>query len=291
MDGPAAAEFQGPPWPDELGVWLINLPRAHERRQAVLARCQSLGFMPQVVDGVDGPAEAKALEGLVDTPAFERNVGRPVLWGGIGCYMSHLKVWQLFLESDKTVALVLEDDVILHGDFCTAVAQGLCARDHWDMLKLSRIRAKLPIRQGFIGPYSLNAYLGPFTGTAAYLITRQTAARLLPLMVPVTRPTDHEIGRFFRHDFRLMGLEPFPSHPDTSCESLIAGKPGYSAWKFPRHRRLPSYALRLGNYLRRLRYLMAHGMLWPRQTQLLSPDAACVHATTMEAGNVSDRTA
>lgn len=239
-----------------------------------MAQCDRLGLVPQVLDGIDGPAEADRLQPLVDSAQFERNVGRKVLWGGIGCYMSHLEVWRRFLDSGKAVALVLEDDVILHDDFCTAIEAALQARAHWDVLKLSRIRAKLPLRQGYVGGYALNAYLGPCTGTASYLITRETVQKLLPAMLPVTRCTDHEIGRFFHHDFRLLGLEPFPSHPDLSRDSLISGQSPYAAWKFPRHRRLPSYALRAMNYLRRLRYLAAHAMLWPRRRQLVSDAGA-----------------
>ena len=36
-----------------------------------------------------GPAEQELLKN-VDVPAFERNMGRDVLIGGIGCYHSHL---------------------------------------------------------------------------------------------------------------------------------------------------------------------------------------------------------
>ena len=167
------------------------------------------------------------------------------------------------------VALVIEDDVIFHDDFLPAVRTGLAGVAHWDFLKLNCIRAKLPVRQGCLGRYDLNAYVGPATGTGAYLITRDLAARLLPRMTPITRATDHEINRFFLHDFRLLGLEPFPSHPEPGNVSLITGTNNGDVVKFRGLARLPHYALKAGNYLRRVVWLARKGRLWPRKRQLL----------------------
>lgn len=255
----------------DLPVWLINLPRATQRRERMEGRLASLGLAYTLFPGVDGRAEEARLLANTDVPAFERNMGRKVLIGGIGCYHSHLAVWEAFLASGRPVALILEDDVIFHDDFLAAVRLGLQCQPHWDFLKLNSIRAKQPISQGRVGPYRLNAYLGPATGTGAYLITRATAAKLLPAMRRVTRATDHEINRFFVHDFRLRGLEPFPSHLEDG-ESLIATGPGgYSGVrKFPWYRRLPNYRLRIANHFRRLRWLVRHHEIWPRSTDLLA---------------------
>ncbi len=258
-----------------LPVYLINLPRAVDRRAAMEQRLAAVGLNYTLVPGVDGKAEEARLLASVDVPAFRRNMGREVLIGGIGCYHSHLKVWEMFLAHGGPHALVLEDDVVFHDDILAALRLALRAQAHWDLLKLNRIRAKLPVPQGRIGPYRLMAYLGPNTGTGAYLINRATAARLLPAMARVTRATDHEIGRFFRHDFRLRGMEPWPCGIDASHESLITGPGGYGGVrKFRWYRRLPNYGLRAGNYLRRLEWLAKRAEIWPRRSQLpIMPEA------------------
>ncbi|MFN6925746.1 MAG: glycosyltransferase family 25 protein [Tabrizicola sp.] len=254
----------------DLPVYLINLARATERRARMEDRLARLGLAYSLFPGVDGKAEEARLLANTDIAAFRRNMGRDILIGGLGCYHSHLGVWEMFLASGSDIALVLEDDIVFHDDFRSALELALRARSHWDLLKLNRIRAKLPISQGWIGPYRLMAYLGPNTGTGAYLINRQTAARLLPSMRRVTRATDHEINRYFVHNFRLRGLEPFPSHPEEG-ESLIAtGAGGYSAVrKFPPHRRLPNYGLRCANYFRRGWWMLRNGEIWPEDRDLL----------------------
>lgn len=252
-----------------LPVWLINLPRATARRERMEAQLARMKLPYTLFPGVDGRAEEARLLANTDIAAFERNMGRKILIGGIGCYHSHLGVWEAFLATGKPVALVLEDDVVFHDDFLDAVRLGLRAGAHWDFLKLNRIRAKLPVCQGRVGPYRLNAYIGPATGTGAYLVTRETAAKLLPAMRRVTRATDHEINRFFVHDFRLRGLEPFPSHLDDGGESLITGTGFADVRNHKGLGRLPYYRLKAANYLRRFWWLLKRGEVWPSKTQLL----------------------
>jgi glycosyl transferase, family 25 len=253
-----------------LPAYLINLPRAAARRERMEAQLGAMALPYTYFPGVDGRAEEARLLANTDIQAFRRNMGREILIGGIGCYHSHLGVWEAFLASGRPHALVMEDDVVFHDDFLPAVRLALQAQAHWDLLKLNRIRAKLPIPQGRIGPYRLMAYLGPNTGTGAYLINRATAAKLLPAMRRVTRATDHEINRFFVHDFRLRGLEPFPSHVDDGGQSLITGAGFADVRKFPWYRRLPHYGLRAGNYLRRAAWLARHGEILPSSRDLLA---------------------
>lgn len=254
---------------DDLPIWMINLPRATERRAKMDAELAKIGLSCQVFDGVDGKAEEERLLKTVDQEAFRRNMGRVILIGGIGCYHSHLGVWREFLKTDQPIAMIMEDDVVFHDDFKEAVTLALQAKDHWDFLKLNKIRAKIPVSQGKIGPYDLNAYIGPNTGTGCYLIKRETAEKLLAAMLPVTRATDHEINRFFVHDFRLRGLEPFPSHVDDGNVSFIAGAGHEGMIKFPVLKRLPNLWLRFTNYFRRGFWLLKRGEIWGSKKNLL----------------------
>ncbi|RUS59126.1 glycosyltransferase family 25 protein [Pseudorhodobacter sp. E13] len=239
----------------EIAVFLINLKRSEKRRRDMADRLAQLGLPYTVFDAVDGRANWATLAPSVDIAAFERNTGRRVLPGEIGTYHSHLGVWQAFVDSGQRIALVLEDDVVFHDDFLSALDLAVAAVDQWDFLKLNKIRAKHPRLQGKIGPYDLNAYVGAATGLGAYLITHDLATRLLPAMLPITRPIDHELDRIFVHDFRHFGLEPFPSHVDDGNESTITGSSFSEVQKFPKWKRLPNYALRLRNLIGKAIYL------------------------------------
>ncbi len=251
-----------------MGTWLINLDRATARRDAMVPRLDALGLTFRLFSAVDGRVEAERLAPTVDEQAYRRNTGSVLLPGKIGCYHSHLRVWDEFLASPNEVALVLEDDVVFHDDFLESVDAALSVAEHWDIVRFNCIRAKLPVTQGTVGRYRLNAYVGPFTGNGAYLIHRATASRLRPRLLPMTRPLDHELNRFFIHEYRQRGLEPWSSHVDDAGDSTITGQQFGDVRKFRWHERLPYYRLKAGNYVRRLVGLWRQGALPARQKPL-----------------------
>ncbi|MDD8024682.1 MAG: glycosyltransferase family 25 protein [Paracoccaceae bacterium] len=253
----------------ELGIWLINLPRDSERRLAMEAQLSAMGLRWQLFEAIDGKAHQAELLRRADEAAYRRNMGSTLLPGKLGVYASHLAVWEAFIASDHEIALILEDDVVFHDDFLEALETALAGRDHWDVVRFNAIRAKLPVTQGLLGRYRINAYVGPFTGNAAYLIKREVAARLLPGLCPQTRALDHELNRFFVHDYRQRGLEPFASHPDDGNVSTITGEGFAKVRKFKWYRRLPHYRLKAANYFRRFFYLVRTGA-WPGRSAQLS---------------------
>lgn len=245
----------------DLGIWLINLDRDTDRRAAMEAQLDALGLPYTRFPAIYGKDRTAELSLRADADAYARNMGNPILPGKMGCYASHVAVWEAFLASDHKVALILEDDVVFHDDFLTALDLALAHAGRWDTLRFNCIRAKLPVAQSKIGDYTLNAYVGPFTGNAAYLLHRQTAQNILPNIWPQTRAFDHELNRFFHHNFRQLGLEPFPSHVDDGGDSSITGTNFALVDKPHWTKRLPHYRLKAANYFRRAWWLWQNGML------------------------------
>ena len=292
-DQPSAA-----PAGHDFGTWLISLRSATERRQRMHSQLAAMGLQYRVFDAVDGRANEAELLKEVDQNAYERNMGSQLLPGKMGVYASHIGVWQEFLASPYSTALILEDDVVFHADFQHAVSAAMSTRDHWDIIRFNCIRAKLPVKQFSVGQYRANAYIGPFTGNATYLITREAAARILPNLKPQTRALDHELNRFFIHDYRQLGLEPWASHPDDNGTSTITGKDFAKVKKPHWSKRLPHYRLKAANYRRRAWWLMQHGMVFKRSRAPVhlctahSTAIATLHGKerpTQSGGNVPDR--
>lgn len=253
----------------DLGVWLINLDRDKDRLAGMKAQLDAMGLPYTRFPAIYGKDHAAELSQRADADAYARNMGSPILPGKMGCYASHIAVWEAFIASDHKVALILEDDVVFHGDFLQSLDTALAGAAHWDTLRFNSIRAKLPVSQGRLGRYRLNAYVGPFTGNAAYLLHKDVARRLLPNLWPQTRAFDHELNRFFHHDFRQMGLEPFSSHVDDGNVSSITGTGFADVHKFKWYRRLPHYRLKAANYIRRTWWLAKNGRLIKKRKKLL----------------------
>jgi glycosyl transferase family 25 len=162
----------------DLGIWLINLDRDADRLARMQRQLDAMGLAYTRFPAIYGKDRADELAQHVDAAAYARNMGQTILPGKMGCYASHVAVWEAFVASDAKVALILEDDVVFHDDFLDSLDTALAGADHWDTLRFNCIRAKLPVSQGRLGPYRLNAYVGPFTGNAAYLLHKDVAQRL-----------------------------------------------------------------------------------------------------------------
>jgi glycosyl transferase family 25 len=252
----------------DLGIWLINLDRDADRLGGMQTQLDALGLSYTRFPAIYGKDHAAELSKRADADAYARNMGSPILPGKMGCYASHIAVWEAFVASDHKVALILEDDVVFHDDFLASLDLALSGEAHWDTVRFNCIRAKMPVSQGKLGPYSLNAYIGPFTGNASYLLKKDVATRLLPNLWPQTRAFDHELNQFFKHDFRQCGLEPFSSHVDDGNVSSITGTGFGLVNKFKWYKRLPHYRLKAANYLRRAVWLAKTGRIFPKRKPL-----------------------
>ncbi|PTV93788.1 glycosyl transferase family 25 [Rhodobacter aestuarii] len=241
-------------------IFVISLARATARRAQVENEFAKIGFDYALFDGVDGQACEAELRKRTDEVAWRRNMGAPLSLGHLGCYASHVELWRQIGVGQDEIVLICEDDVTFTPDFPNALQTALELADRWDIVRFSRIRAKGPLKQVERGSFTLNAYWGPFTGNGCYLIKRSVAARLADSFYPITRAHDHELNRFFKHDIRLMGLEPFTAPPRDQGESFITGTAMADAKKFPKHKRLAYYWQKIANYGKRLHWLARQGL-------------------------------
>lgn len=242
-------------------AFVINLERAWQRRERFELEASRIGLSYSIFQGIDGRAQETTLRPLTNEPAWNRNMGAPLSAGHMGCYASHVQLWEQIGRGNDDIVLVCEDDVAFHDDFQLALQAALEVQNEWDICRFAKIRAKGPIKVKQIHEYTLNAYWGPFTGNACYLIKRETARKLASSFYPISRAHDHELNRFFEYDIRLMGLEPFAASPRDENESFITGTAMSEAKKFRKWRRVPYYAQKLMNYVRRLLWLKKKGYL------------------------------
>lgn len=169
-----------------IPIFVISLARAPERRLAVCEHLQSLGLQYELIDAVDGNAMPPGeIERLVAP-------GRKMHSGAVGCYLSHLIVYERMQLKGLEVAMVLEDDARLDPRVSALLIQG-CSSLDWDYCFLDSDdhnnrgpifydpRSAKRLGAGFTA-YELSA--GPQT-THAYMITRAAAGRRLEHAYPL----------------------------------------------------------------------------------------------------------
>lgn len=188
----------------------INLDKDGERRERMQAQLEALPIPFARLSAVwwpDVPEDEKTA--LYAPERNARQYYKPLANGEKGCYASHVQAWRQLLASDAQALVVLEDDVRLQADFAEVIHSLAHVEPSWDMIKLvgrerEKVRAQRPLAAG----HRLIQYTRVPSLTAAYVISRAGAEKLLRSRVPFGRPVDVDLRFWFENDLRIFGVQP-----------------------------------------------------------------------------------
>uniref|UniRef100_A0A7S1SF49 Glycosyl transferase family 25 domain-containing protein n=1 Tax=Alexandrium catenella TaxID=2925 RepID=A0A7S1SF49_ALECA len=191
---PAAAETEAgaPPSPP---VWVVNLDKSVERWKTCQEELAANGITAERFPATLGKS-------MTDEELKEKTTWAARYFctpGMIGCFMSHLRIWNRVAKEGHPAVVVFEDDiVILHKDFNSQL-QSLLKElpDDWDVCLLGAVGCVAPEREPFyMRLYGLvtgggraspgktrmvspNVYV-PYrpAGTHAYMVSQKGAEKL-----------------------------------------------------------------------------------------------------------------
>ena len=240
-----------------ISIYVINLDRSTDRWSALSDQARSLQFDLVRIAGVDGrevPADQRM---ACDEGAFQRNNGRTMLAGEYGCYRSHLKVLSAFLETGEAACIIVEDDVVLSADLVARAEAAIAAVPGADVIKLfnHRIVGFRPVATSVAGDEIGRATHGPQGSAACYAVTRMGALKLLKTIAVMRFPWDIELERGWASRARIYTTRRNVTVVKEGS-SNIGSRSVYRATKFPWWRRLPTYAIRITETLRRINYAL-----------------------------------
>jgi glycosyl transferase family 25 len=175
-----------------MDLYLINLSRRPDRREAMEKQAQTLGLSLTRLDAVDArAADAKELARW-----FEANGPLGVIpKGDQCCFLSHRLAWARLVESGSDYAAVLEDDVrlsarapvVLQDAAWIPPGTNLIKLEHYGPASQSVLLSDFKdVGQGF----RLGRMRSRHTGGAAYILSRR-AAELLLQTSRFDLPVDH----------------------------------------------------------------------------------------------------
>lgn len=146
-----------------------------------------------------------------DPARARRRHGRELTLGELGCFASHVALWQLIAESpDGDVLVVLEDDLLIDPIFFGRLDEAAAAFAPYDYL---RLYAKVPLdiwREADFLKRHIARFKGRAYGTQAYMISPAGARRFLASIRTVERPIDDEMDRYWAHRLPTRAVFPFP---------------------------------------------------------------------------------
>ena len=238
-------------WP----VFVINMAGNTTRMARAAAELDRLGIAFTRFEAVDGRAlSPEDLAQVYDPLANASRARHPLIGPEIGCYLSHLALWDWLAASDAPGCIILEDDFAAADDFAQVLRAVAADTGHWDIAKLFSAR----VGQQLLDPRPLVPgrkiavpYKVPNT-TLGYAIRREAATRLAARALPVSRPIDEDHKHFWEQDLHVALVAPPPlafSQDSTDSGSITATR---------RRAKHPAGRGRVGQALHAVRYRMRY---------------------------------
>ncbi|MEM9106835.1 MAG: glycosyltransferase family 25 protein, partial [Pseudomonadota bacterium] len=165
----------------------INLRQSEDRWALIAADAARCGIELRRIDAVDGRQIDRSDWRDFDAAKFARCNGRRPMAGEYGCYRSHVKALQTFLETDATSAVILEDDARLNEllpTFAAMLDERYGRKKCLVRLTSHRQPAFEKLKNGLDGYVIGQCWFGPTGSAAAYWLTRPAAEQLLQTMLP-----------------------------------------------------------------------------------------------------------
>lgn len=187
-----------------MKVYLINLDRCPERLAHMRKQLEGVAFERiSAVDGSNGPPTTKGLS------RFE-----------LACLESHRLAWRRFLNGPEGYACFLEDDLHVWPSFAALTASGSWIPTGAHSVKLDTYLQKVELgeKRIAIGERQIARLYSRHQSSAAYILTREGAARYLELTASATAPADYAL---FPVRPRRLGLRIYQLCPAVAIQDHL----------------------------------------------------------------------
>jgi glycosyl transferase family 25 len=203
-----------------IPIFVINLDRATERLAKVSKQLEALRLGFERVPAIDGSLLTAAEKRRLNPP---RLIGGEMSDGEIGCFASHLRVFQIIVDRGLPRACVMEDDIGIGPGAAAWLTSHAPLPAGCDILKIEGIiRPKttvLPILE-YAGQKIVFSWQVSY-GTAAYIIRLDGARRALRRLAKMGSPIDHALFRYWENGLHVYEVHPFPIRQDDQAVNYI----------------------------------------------------------------------
>ena len=198
-------------WP-RMNIFVINLPRAEARRNAMSRQFRDLGLTFEFFAGTDW-RELSAEDWLeVDRKTRASEGRRPLSPGMVACHLSHRRVLGAIASGDEKTVAVFEDDVSLAPDVGT-VLETLEASERagkFDIIFLQRNHKRKPFvpLASIAGGRRLGLVKYSDWGAQAYVVSQAGAGQILKRFPKIIHRNDHTLHAYWENGLNIAYLDP-----------------------------------------------------------------------------------
>jgi len=187
-----------------MKIFLINLDRDGARLTHMHDQLKGLAF--ERISAVDGSNLPPTTRGLT---RFE-----------LACLESHRIAWRQFLDGPEDCACIVEDDLHIWPGFeaLTGSASWIPPDAHSIKLDTYLQKVELGDKQVAVGKRQIARLYSRHQSSAAYIVTREGAARYLDLTASASLPADYAL---FPNHPRRLGLRIYQLNPAIAIQDHL----------------------------------------------------------------------
>lgn len=221
-----------------VAAYVITLEHALERQEHTRPQVDALNLRTEIVWGVDGnQLSDQDILNAVDVKNY-RGRRLPKYKGEVGCYLSHVKAWQNFLNSSYQYAVIFEDDVSFDPQLLRQTIDSIVRHSAlWDIcsfdahaqppLLLKLIQNLMSFRlkgknvcstknvytKACLPIFSLEngskvvSYFQKTKGGGAYILNRKAVKLLLHKAMPMQLNVDRYFNQYWFQYLKFLGVE------------------------------------------------------------------------------------
>ncbi|MBE0376465.1 glycosyltransferase family 25 protein [Pseudoalteromonas prydzensis] len=205
-----------------IPLYIINMQGCEDRWHTTQTRLNSIGMEAKRFSATVGKQLSETeLQTWYCPSKNKKYYHRDLTKGEIGCYVSHMRIWQKMVDENIAVCVILEDDLFIQPHLKNVIEATL-ELQHWDLIKLSDNRDfpfidTATLQDGL----TLGNYKKAPNGTQGYIISLAGAKKLLTRK-PFYRPVDVDMQFHGEVGLQMVGIKPYPLAEDRNFESEIA---------------------------------------------------------------------
>ena len=198
--------------PRAMKCFVINLPRAEDRRRAMSRQFDALGTKFEIFDATDWRDLNEEDWALVDRISREMEGRRPLSDGMIACHLSHRKAMKSVAEGEDELTAIFEDDVTLApeiGGALDALARLYASGWEFDFVFLhrnSKDKTFAPLKRVDAG---IRLGITKFSdwGAQGYVVSKKGASRFLNNCPRIVHQIDHTVHAYWETGLNVFSLE------------------------------------------------------------------------------------
>lgn len=218
-----------------MNAYIINMPDALERRQHLEKIFAPLDINAIFIEAIVGK-EIELPDPRYSEGCYRKAHGKRTNPGELGCYFSHIKALEVFLDSEDNHAIICEDDIEFEDLFQDVIKEALEHEKRFDLLRISGLHRGSPVKiVSLKNGYSLSCCLTRQAGSGAYLVNRKAACKMIKALLPMWLPYDHAFDREWLWGVKSMCIDPMPVQQNIGFESQIDAPQSYKLPAFQRY--------------------------------------------------------